>query len=108
MAGAYDPMDGVTSKTTKEELMERLRKAGAAIRRGDRQRKAALQEVEDRIRAKGVQPQVELQQVIVTATEDEWKQAIEFLEEFDDLLPIPLQRLVVGGHALQGQIDAAG
>lgn len=108
MAGQYDPMEGVSTKTTKEELMDRLRRAGVALRKNDRQRKAALQEVEDRIRAKGLPPAADLQQVIVTATEEEWKESIDFLEEFDDLLPIPLQRLVVGGHALQGQIDAAG
>src|SRR5258707_1170151 len=99
MAGkVYDPMDGVSTKTTKEDMMDRLRKAAAALRRNDRSQKAALQEVEDRIRAKGAPAQEELRQVIVSATADEWKESIEFLEEFDDLLPVPLQRLVVGGH----------
>lgn len=105
---AYDPMEGVSSKTTKEELMERLRKAGAALRRVDRAHKARLQEVEDRVRAKGAREPEMLKQVIVSATEDEWKESIEFLEEFDDLLPVPLQRLVVGGHVLLGHHEAAG
>lgn len=109
MAGkVLDPMEGVTTKTTKEELMERLRNAAAALRRNDRKQKAALQEIEDRIRAKGVRTPEMLKQVIVSATEDEWKESIEFLEEFDDLLPVPLQRLVVGGHVLLGQHEAAG
>lgn len=109
MAGTiYDPMEGVSTRSTKEDLMERLRKAGAALRRQDRSKKAALQEIEDRIRAKGVRTPESLKQVIVSATEDEWKESIEFLEEFDDLLPVPLQRLVVGGHVLLGQHEAAG
>ena len=112
----FDPMDGVTPKTTKEDLMDRLRRAAAELRKSDRRRKASLQEVEDRIRAKaadGLAPEI-LCQVIVSATESEWKESIEFLEEFEDpkdgttLLPTPLQRLVVGGHVLLGHHEAAG
>jgi hypothetical protein len=100
----------VTSKTTKEELVERLRKASAAIRRTDRAKKAKLQEVEDRLRAKGTVNKDELLQVVVSSTEAEWKQTVAFLEEFEHegLLPTPLQRLAIGGRVLLGQIDAAG
>lgn len=106
----YDPMEGVTGKTTKEDLLERLRKASAALRRNDRQQKARLQEIEERLKAKGMTQPEELRQVICSATTEEWKQTIAFLEEFENegLLPIPLQRLAIGGRVLLNQIDAAG
>lgn len=110
----YDPLEGVTKTTKKEDLMDRLRKAAAVIRRQDREKKSRLQEIEERIRAKGAVNPDELRQAIVSATEDEWKNAIEFLEEFegtgngDNLLPVSLQRLVVGGRVLLGQHEAAG
>jgi hypothetical protein len=106
-----DPLEGVTPKTTKEELMGRLKDAAAAIRKGDRQHKADLQAVEDRIRAKyaGTAHEHEvLRQVIISATTEEWKESVEFLEEFTDLLPVPLQRLVMGGRVLLGTHEAAG
>lgn len=109
----YDPLEGVTTKTTKEDLMDRLRKAAAVIRRQDRKKKSRLQEVEERIRAKGsVQPEL-LIKVICSATEEEWQATVEFLEEFegtasDNLLPVGLQRLVQGGRVLLGQSEAAG
>lgn len=104
MAALYDPMEGVTTKTTKEELMERLRKAAAALRKTDRSQKAVLQEIEDRLRAKGAINTADLRQVIVSATDQEWNESIEFLEEFEDILPVPLKRLVIGGRVLLGQI----
>lgn len=88
--------------------MERLRKAAAALRRQDRTTKARLQEIEDRLRAKGAVQTEDLKQVIVSATEAEWNESIEFLEEFEELLPVGLKRLVVGGRVLLGQIEAAG
>lgn len=103
-----DPLEGVTTKTTKEELMSRLKDAGALLRRLDRSGKADLQAIEDRLRAKGTKPHDDLKQVIVSATEQEWKESVEFLEEFADLLPTPLQRLVIGGRVLLGQHEAAG
>lgn len=106
----YDPMEGVNTKTPKEELMERLRKAAAALRKQDRTKKAKLAEIEQRLREKGAQRQERLVQVIASATPDEWKEAISFLEDFEaeGLLPVSLQRLAVGGRVLLGQIEASG
>lgn len=91
--------------------MNRLRRAAAELRKSDRQRKATLQQIEDRLRAKsGAVAEIDLRQVIVSATEDEWKESIQFLEEFEteDLLPLSLQRLAIGGRTLFQQIEAAG
>lgn len=109
MAGkVFDPLEGVDTDTSREVLMERLRRAAAGLRGQDRGNKAKLQEIEDRLRAKGAVKHEQLQQVIVSATNAEWNESIEFLEEFEDLLPVGLQRLVVGGRVLLGQHEAAG
>lgn len=90
--------------------MKRLRDLATQLRRQDRDRKTSLTEIEDRLRAKGAQRSVELHQVIISSTNDEWKETVEFLEEFEaeDLLPIPLQRLLIGGHTLLDHGNAAG
>lgn len=107
-ATASDPLEGVTSKTTKDELMERLRKAAAALRRDAKQKRKRLDEVEDRLAAKreasiGSYGQ-ELRQAIFSMTDEEWTELIEFLEEFEDLSPVGVRRLIVGGRILLGQI----
>jgi len=104
MAKTFDPMEGVTGKTTKEELMDRLRRAGALIRSQDRKRKADLQEIEDRLVAKG-ENLTPLMQCVFNATEQEWEDALAFLEEFEvkALLPTALERLAVGGRTLLGK-----
>src|SRR5690349_2766038 len=99
----FDPTYGITDTTSREELLERLRKAATALRVGDRQKKARLQEIEDRLRAKGAANGADQLRVIATGSEAEWTEAIEFLEEFDDLLPPMLSRLVVGGRMLLDQ-----
>lgn len=104
MTTKYDPLEGVKSSTTKEELMNRLRRAATELRKGDRAQKAKLSEIEARLREKGLHRPEELRQVICSATDAEWKDAIEFLEEFDDLLPVALSRLLIGGRVLMEQI----
>lgn len=104
----YDPLDGVNTKTGKDELMERLRKASAWIRRHENGQKKQLAEVEERLRAKGQasgDPE-RLKQAIISSTEEEWTELIEFLEEFEDLAPILAQRIIIGGRMLLGQIPA--
>lgn len=102
-----DPLAGITSKTTKEELIERLRSLATRVRKEDRQEKARLQVIEDRLKAKGRQRDEDLLQVIGVATGEEWTEAIEFLEEFEDegLLPTALARFLVGGRTLMGLIE---
>lgn len=103
----FDPLEGVTTKTTKDELMEILRKTAALLRRGENQKKKRLAEIEDRITKKreaaGTTTQ-ELRQAIFSMSDPEWTETIEFLEEFEDLAPVGVQRLIVGGRVLLGQI----
>lgn len=100
----YDPTEGVTVTTTKDELKERLRKAAATIRGLDRKRAHDLQEIEDRLVAKR-ENMTPLMQCVFNATEEEWEDALSFLEEFEvkALLPTALERLAIGGRTLLGK-----
>lgn len=103
----FDPLEGVNTKTTRTELMDKLRKTAALLRRQDNQKKKQLAEIEDRIRAKreaSGATQEELRQSIFSMTDPEWVELIEFLEEFEDLAPIGARRLIAGGRVLLGQI----
>lgn len=98
---AYDPLEGVSAKTTKDDLMERLRRAAALLRREENQKKKRVAEIEDRLRAKyDGQTNEPLKSAIVSQTEAEWKELVEFLEEFEDLLPVGGLRIVQGGRVL--------
>lgn len=101
MTKVYDPLEGVTAETKKDELMERLRRAAAMLRREDNQNKKRVAEIEDRLRAKyDGQSREQLKSAIVSQTEAEWKELVEFLEEFEDLLPVGGLRIVQGGRIL--------
>lgn len=110
MPSKDDILDGITAKTTKEELMGRLRQAATLLRRDDRDKKKTVAEIEARLRTKGQRTSAPLQQVIVSATDAEWKESVEFLEEFNEvgLLPTPLQRMVIGGRVLMEHGNTAG
>lgn len=103
-----DILDGITAKTTKEELMSRLRSAATMLRKGDRAKQTKLAEIEERLRNMNQSSAIELRQVIVSAPDSDWDETIKFLEEFDDLLPTPLQRILIGGRVLLEHENVAG
>lgn len=100
----FDPMEGVVGSTTKDELRNRLSRAAAVIRQQRRRRRADMQDVEDRLAAKG-ENTTPLMQCVFSATEDEWEETLAFLEEFEvmALLPTSLERLLIGGRQLLGK-----
>jgi len=108
---AENLLEGITSKTTKEELTQRLRRAATLLRKGERAKATRLQEIEERLRA-NVQdaPDYELRQVIVNGTLDEWREMEQFLSEFHEpdkptLLPTSLQRLLIGARVMLGDVS---
>jgi hypothetical protein len=98
---ASDPLDGISEKSTKSQILEAANKLADKVRGYERQRTSKLGEIEKRVRSKykpGDLPN--LHNVIVTSTEEEWKDVIEFLDEFDDVLPVALARIHEGGKLL--------
>lgn len=94
-------------KTTKKELLDRLDQAAGIIFGFRRQKVTQLQELEASIRAKHAAHQRDpLMQIIVQGTDAELREAIEFLHDFDDLLPATLERLVAGSRVLLGLVDS--
>lgn len=99
-----DPLEGITEKSPKAKMLERLNELADRLRDHGRERTGRLAEIEARVRDKykpGELP--ELHNIVFTATDDEMKEAIVFLEEFEDVLPTALARLRAGGRNLLDQ-----
>lgn len=100
---ADDPLAGITTKTTRPQLMERLKELAKRVQQTPDTASSthSFDEVKKRVKAKGT-PGVttNYQTVIVLATDQEWGDTSNFLKEFDGFLPAPLQRLLTGWEAL--------
>lgn len=96
---ADELLEGI-DKLDKSELATRLRRAGQLLKKVDKEQQDRVTAIEERVKAKRKVSPEKLRQVIVNSTEAEWKETVEWLEQWDDLLPIPLQRLLVGGKVL--------
>lgn len=87
-------LEGITPKTTKSELMQRLRDAAKTIAAQEDEKVARMQEIEEKVRA-SLKP-VELVTVMISSTQEEWSEAVDFLENFDGYLPSSLARVREG------------
>src|SRR4051812_46206933 len=104
-AAPEDPLEGVTARTTKSELFDRLGRAGKKIARLQAKDLSRTKDIEDRVREKWASRQrSDLFQIIVQGTEEEAKEAAEFIADLSDeqgsVAPHMLQRLAVGIEAL--------
>ena len=87
-------LEGVTPKTTKDDLLKRLRKAARQIAGYEDEKVAKMQEIEEKVRA-SLKP-VSVKTVMVSSTPDEWTEVVDFLENFEGYLPASLVRLREG------------
>lgn len=97
-----NPLEGISGKMSKGELLSRAQRAAETMR--------TIQTVaRGRRKWQSRNPgSDELHTVVVTATEDEWIEAMEFLFDFNDLLPMSLKRLLEGGRVMfELQTEAA-
>lgn len=102
-----DPMDGITTRTKKEDLLERIKKLGDVLHGLRSERLTEIQQLEQRIRAKYKPNQFpQLKRVILASTEAELDEAYEFLKDFEELMPPALQRFHAGLAMLLSKADA--
>lgn len=87
-------LEGVTPKTTKADLLERLRKAAKIITGYEDENAKKMQEIEEKVRA-SLKP-VTLKTVMISSTPEEWGEAVDFLENFEGYLPSSLARVREG------------
>ena len=100
-ATGVDYLAGIDEKTTRSELIERLKKATEANRAETVERADRLVALEKEIRSKWSGMSTEpLLQIIVQGTEAELTEALEFMSDLEDVLPATLQRLLVGSRTL--------
>lgn len=102
-----DPLEGISDKSTKADMLKRLNEVADRLRGIEKERTGRLGEIEARVRAKYKPGEVPaLHNVVFTGTDAEMKEAVVFLEEFEDVLPTALQRLRQGGRELLDQEPA--
>lgn len=92
-----DPLEGISEKSTKAELMQALNTLADKVRSHERKRTGKLGEIEKRVHAKYKPGDIpELHNVVFSSTIEEVKETKAFLDEFDDVLPLALARLRQG------------
>jgi len=87
-------LEGINEKSTKAELLERLRTGAKEIAGFSDERVKRMIEIETQLRSQ-MNP-VALRKVIVSATKEEWAETVDFLENFQDYLPSTLARVLEG------------
>lgn len=88
-----NPLEGVTGKMSKGELLARAQRASELMK--------TIQTVAvGRRKWQARDHSDELHTVVVTGTEDEWIEALEFLFDFNDIIPMSLRRLLEGGRVM--------
>jgi len=93
-----DLLEGVDENTPRSVLIAKLRTAAEQLFRKQDERVGRLQEIEERIRREWAPTDVQVTQVIATSSNDEWRQAVDFLDNFEELLPIALVRVHDGAR----------
>lgn len=87
-------LEGVTAKTTKDDLLKRLRKAAKLIAGYEDENVARMAEIEEKVRA-SIKP-VTVKTVMCSSTPEEWSEVVDFLDNFDGYLPSSLVRIREG------------
>lgn len=87
-------LDGITERTTKADLLGRLREAAKKISGFEDENAAKMQELEERVRA-SLKP-TSVKTLMVSSTPEEWTEAVDFLDNFDGYLPSSLARVREG------------
>lgn len=96
-------LEGVTPKTTKADLLSRLRKAAKQLAGYEDENAAKMQEIEERVR--GSLKPVTVKTVMCSSTPEEWKEVVDFLDNFEDYLPSSLVRIREGAKEASSSLD---
>jgi len=113
-----DILADVTTKTTKAELIDKLRSAVKRLNvmedevtKKDRiatdERLQKMQEIEENIRQHFTGATPDLRSITLMSTEDEFTEMIDFLDNFEDIMPVAMHRLLAGARAVTGQSPEA-
>lgn len=101
-AGATDDLlADVNEKTTKAVLIGKLREAVRRLHAREDERVGRMQQLEEEVRAKftGVEP--DIRSITVMCTAQEFTEAADFLDNFQDIMPMALHRMQAGMKAVQ-------
>lgn len=96
-------LEGVDENTPRSELLKRLRDAADDLFKRDDARVGRMQEIEEDVRRRWSGREANLVQIIATSTEEEWGDAVDFLANFDDIIPVALFRVYDGARSALGR-----
>lgn len=96
-------LEGVDENTPRSELLKRLRAAADDLFKRDDARVSRMQEIEEDVRRRWSGREANLVQIIATSTEEEWGDAVDFLANFDDIIPVALFRVYDGARSALGR-----
>jgi hypothetical protein len=108
LEGQKGYLEGIDNKTTKAELLDRLKSLADKLHAGDGGTTTRLAEVEKRVRAKRSGTDHDLRTVMITASPAEWREVEDFLDDFEDLLPVGLARIHEGSRQVKRDTDKKG
>lgn len=102
-----DILAGITEKSTKAELLSKLREAARRLAGREDDRIARMQELEERVRAKFAGNTPDLRSVTIMGTPEEYTEMVDFLENFEDIMPVAMHRILAGAKSVtENNVDA--
>lgn len=98
-------LGGLNEKSRRSDLFSKIRELAGMIHQQDDQRLGRLQQIENDVRAKYEGTAQPLAQLHVSNTHEEWDDVIDFLDNFEDMLPHGLTRVLEGARAIRQHDD---
>jgi hypothetical protein len=96
-------LDDIDERTPRAKLYAKLRELAAIVSKKDDEKLKRFQKLEEDVRRRYAGKQLNLVQVIATSTDEEWGDAVDFMENFDDVLPVALFRVYDGARSALGR-----
>lgn len=98
-------LEGVNERAPRSELLRIARLLAGKVHAQEDERLGRMQEIEERVRRDYAGRNENLVQVISTSSEAEWADAIDFLDNWKDLLPVAIYRVYDGARTALGRTD---
>lgn len=100
-------IDDIGPTSTREVMFNKIRELWGAIASQQDERFAAFAKKEEEVRRRYAGKQENLIAITATSTEVEWSDAIDFLANWEEEMPVALWRIYDGGRIALGRVPTA-
>lgn len=97
-------LEGLNERAPRSEMLRIARLLAGKIHAQEDARLGRMQEIEERVKRDYAGRQETLVQIIATSSEAEWNDAIDFLDNWQELLPVALYRVYDGARMALGKV----